>query len=228
MCFWETCSLFLQFFLVNTNAPETTQFSFILHNLVILLGFSWYSFGRHWNYPIQFPFSRSHLTYRVTKWTFKHNDFFRIFVFHWSTKKIWCVLFVLGNGKVGLFSLFTPFIYNIIYCESMNHILKPREFRSHISSQSSSRSIGWNAVSRCSFAQCLHCSSPLTCVSTVYATHPALLKLLPVFSLSFWDIITLLYPSLLAFTSLFSHPPSAASWLICSFYINFMMNHWHE
>lgn len=224
MSFWETCSLFLQFFLVNTNAPETTQFSFILHNSVILLCFSWYSFGRHWNYPIQFPFSRSHSTYRVTKWTFKHNDFFRIFVFHWSTKKIWCVLFVLGNGKVSLFSLFTPFIYNIIYCESMNHILKPREFRSHISSQSSSRSSGWNAVSRCSFAQCLHWHAsqqfiPLIqhCLSCYLCFHCHFETSLHYFILLFWHSHLF-----------FSHPPSAASWLICSFYINFMMNHWHE
>lgn len=90
-------------------------------------------------------------------------------------------------------------MYNVIYCESLKRILKPRKFRCSLSIFSLQ---WWNAVSRCSFAQCLHCSSPLTLVWTVYVTHLASLKLLPVFSLSFWDIITLLYPSLLASTSL--------------------------
>lgn len=64
----------------------------------------------------------------------------------------------------------------------------------------------------------------------IFCHSSCFLKLLPVFSLSFWYIITLLSLSLLATTTraeFFPHPPSAAGWLICSFYVNFMMNHWH-
>ena len=55
---------------------------------------------------------------------------------------------------------FIPFMYNIIYCESLNHILKPREFRSYIPSQSSSRSSGEmqlaETVLPCAFTAVLH------------------------------------------------------------------------
>lgn len=51
-------------------------------------------------------------------------------------------------------------MYNIIYCESLNHILKPREFRSYIPSQSSSRSSGEmqlaETVLPCAFTAVLH------------------------------------------------------------------------